>query len=380
MRHIIPFFLISFVSILSCNPLSEKKRSLNIVKTNKFLELKLDDSTPNISDGMVYFDDLNQFLFNLNWSENSIQIYDVNNKEKTKDLKFNYEGPDGVLDVFGIYVHNLDSVFLFNQLINQFTIIDTSGNIKSKVKYEIPDNYSPAFVHNSYFLSPPIIVGENLIVKTHHYGAIREMSNDELKNQNLLYSINMKTGKNKFLGIKYPEDYLLGGKKVYEPSIAFRDGRFVISYFGDHRIFYVDDLDKEVESKEMKSEFILNQLPFIPEDGTGNEARNYLYESPRYETLFYDKYRDLFLRFVFHEFKLDSNIPKFDLRNHSGPFSIQFIDSDLNLMDEMKFEENIYNPYNFFITREGLYISINHPLNPSSKEDFLSFELFSLDM
>ena len=109
--------------------------------------------------------------------------------------------------------------------------------------------------------------------------------------------------------------------------------------------------------------------------GDGLDFRKYSYYSPHYESLDYDPYREVFIRFAFHPFDQIEDVSPSDMRNHSGPFSIQVFDKDLNLMSETPFPANKYHPFDYFITPQGVYISTSHPLNPEIKEDEIKFEL-----
>lgn len=365
---------LSIVSLVSCNSL-ENSSEYNLIPSGELIILPLDDSTPNISNGIQYFHGENPLLFNLNWSKNNLQIYDLHKEAKIKEIVFDQEGPEGVSEVFGIHVHNLDSIFLFNQGSGQIYLADTSGRVYNTIKYKAPDNYTPAFVHNTYFLSSPILNGDNLIVKTHFHGHIAHISNEELSEKELLYSVNLKTGSTQFLGLKYPSDYLVDGIKYVEPSITSGNNTFVISYFGDHRIYYVDQSEREMKNKLVKSRYVEERLPVLSPDVDPLGLRSYAYASPHYETITHDPFRNVYLRFAFHHYELDPDVPIHELRNYSGPFSIQILDKELNLISETAFEKNIYHPFDFFIGEEGLYLSINHPMNPENIEDEMAFEL-----
>jgi hypothetical protein len=368
------FFTLILLGTYGCSSKNQKKSPVELKASGIFLEIPIDDSTANISDGLSFFPE-DSLLFNLNWMENAIQIYDLNKKAKIKDLKFDFEGPSGVLDIMGIYVHSLDSIFLFNQLISQITLIDSSGMIKNKINYQTPDNYSPAFIHNAYFTSPPILDGNKMIVKTHYYGQISKMTQEELKTKQVVYEIDLKSGTSKILDFTYPEDYMPEGLKLFEASLAEGAEKFVYSMFGDHRLFYKSDFGDTLLSKKGKSKFLPEKLPLFPIGGYGLAYRKYSFYSPHYESLAFDPYRNIFIRFAFHAFEQDVSVPISDMRNHSGPFSIQVFDSDLNLISETPFEANQYHPFDFFIHEKGIYLSINHPLNPKNQEDKMTFEL-----
>lgn len=370
--------IISGIVCLSCNSDQKKNSNLELKVSGEFLTLPVDVNTSNISDGLYYFADKN-LLFSLNWLENGIKIYDLNQKSLIKSLKFDFEGPNGVLDIMGFYVHNLDSIFLFNQLESQITVIDSSGKVNGKINYYAPDQYSPAFIHNAYFQSPPLLKGEKLLVKTHYYGSLRDMTQEILQTKELLYEIDLKTGITQFLDFKFPDDYMLDGMKLFEGSISHGAGKHVYSLFGDHRLFFVSDFGDPLLSKNGKSEFLPETLPTFPLQADGLVFRKHSYYSPHYESLDFDPYREVFIRFAFHAFEQDESVPVSDLRNHSGPFSIQVFDNDLNLISETAFEANQYHPYDYFIAENGIYLSFNHPLNPKNKEDLMNFELLKFE-
>lgn len=366
--------LLFFILLMSCQN-EDKNSAIHLIPSGKYIKLPLDNNTPVQSDGVQYYHGEQPLLFNLNWAKNSIQIYDINSKSKIKELEFATEGPDGVGYVFGIHVHNLDSIFLFNQGIGQMSLADTSGRVYSKIKYKLPEKYTPAFVHNAYFLSSPILIGNKLIVKTHFHGQITAVTNDEISEKELMYAIDLTKGTTQFMGFKYPKDYLIGGSKYFEPSIAFANGKFVVSYFGDHNVYYADNMDSLMKSKPGKSPNLGGELAILSNDADPMALRKYAYGSPHYETILHDPFRKVYLRFAFHQYELDPDVQMQDLRNYSGPFSIQVFDEELNIISEKTFEKNTYHPFDFFVAEEGLYLSINHPLNPEINEDILAFEL-----
>ena len=368
-------FVFAFAIIcIACNPEEQKKPNLELKTSSEVLILPVDESTSNISDGLFYFAKEN-LLFSQNWKENSIQIYDIEKKKRVKNLKLERDGPNGVLDLMGIHVLSQDSIFLFNQIKSQITLIDTSGQIINSIQYKSPDRYSPAFVHNAYFQSPPLLHGKKLIVKTHYFGSIREMTQEILQTKELVYEIDLESGETRFLNLKFPKDFMPDGLKPFEASISHGADKLAFSLFGDHRLFYVSEYGDSLQSKNGKSAYLPERLPTVPKDADGLIFRKHSYYSPHYESLDFDPFRDVFIRFAFHEYEQDESVPVNDMRNHSGPFSIQVFDSDLNLISETAFEANQYHPFDYFITEKGIYLSTNHPLNPQNNEDQMSFVL-----
>lgn len=369
----IPYFLI----LVSCGLKENEKQYKNVELevTGNLKRIPVDQRTPNVSTGLVSFENL---LFNLNWSYNQIQIYDLDKDELIKSLDFEIEGDQGVGNIFGFHVHNLDSIFLFGQMEPRIYLTDTSGLILNRINYNIPDGYSSAFVHPTYFYSPPSIQSGEMIVKTHFFGNYRDVTNDELKNKHMVYSIDLESGNTTLLSHTYPEDYLSLGLKHFEPSIAVGKEKIVYSLFGDHRVFYADSFNESLDSKEAKSSYLDNTLKLFPVDGGRFENQYYMNAYSRYDNLVYDKYRNVFYRFAYPTLDLEDENAVVRLRNAPGPFAILVLNESLDVVGETLFEEGIFLPSNFFVSEEGLYLSINHPDNPENKEEFLSFQQLKL--
>lgn len=372
-KYIVIIFVISF-SLISCTK-KELNKKLRLEETGENFSIKLDDQTPNVSLGFSTFGDL---LFNVVWEYNQIQIYDIQNGSLIKKLNFAIEGDQGVGQIFGFHIHNLDSIFLFGQVAPVIYLTDTSGIIKNKIEYEVPDGYSSAFVHPHYFVSAPKIRGNELIVKTHITGNYREVNNDQLSNKALGYSINLLSGKTNVLSHNYPDDYLINGLKHFEHSMAIGDGKVVYSFFGDHRLFFASSFEDAIQSKNAGSQYLDASLRLFPVDGERLETLQYMNTSSRYDNLIYDPFRNIYYRFAYPTLDISDQAEIQRLRIAPGPFVVMILDQELNVIGETYFSKGKYLPTNFFIHENGLFLSINHPDNPENKEDEFKFELLKV--
>lgn len=59
-------------------------------------------------------------------------------------------------------------------------------------------------------------------------------------------------------------------------------------------------------------------------------------------------------------------------------FSIIILDKDLKYIGETKFPDYTYNSKLMFVSKEGLYISSSHYMNPNFSDDLLNFSCFNL--
>jgi hypothetical protein len=370
--HCVIFFL------FSCqikNDQDWKSGNYSLETTGEKLSLSIDENTSNVSMGLQYSQG---YLFNVNWGNNEIQMYNLESGSILKSLVFDLEGDQGVGQLFGFHVHNLDSIFLFSQIDPVLILTDTSGIVKNRIRYKQPDLYSPAFVHNSYFLSPPIIKGDEMIVKTHFQGNYREVTAEQLSSNHMTYAINMKTGVVRFMNHTYPADYLAKGVKHFEPSMATDGNKVVYSLFGDHRLFLASSFEEDLKAISVASTHLDESLPLFPLQGERFDTQKYLQGSSRYESIIYDPFKEVFYRLAFPTYTFESDEEVKSLRSEPRGFVIMTLDKELNVIDDQYFEGGKYIPNNVFVGKKGLYISTSHPNNPENQEDKMVFEIFGL--
>jgi hypothetical protein len=375
LKNFISYYLAALILALgSCSEEKDLSKSSRLKASGEFLRIPIDSLTANISTGLVRYED---YLVNVNWNTNSLQFYDLNSEKLSREITFDQDGPNRVEFILGFHIHNLDSIFLFNQTGSVITLTDTTGQIKSRIDYLIPEGHTNGFVHNAYFGSAPKLIGKQLWVKTHIPIQYSKMTADLMQKSVMGYQINLEDGSTSINGLSYPEGYLEKGLKFYESSLVFRPEFTVFSIFGNHNL-YKQKRNGGLETFDGKSQFLNESLPYFPVDGERFETQKYLTASSRYETLVYDEYRNVYYRFAYPTLQIEKEEDLLALRENPGPFVIQVFDEDLTFITESYFEGGIYFPNNHFITEKGLYLSANNPENPEAEEDSFRFELIEL--
>ncbi|MCE7054895.1 DUF4221 domain-containing protein [Algoriphagus sp. AGSA1] len=350
-----------------------------LVTDGEVLSLQIDSQTSNVSDGLFAYEDKNgSWLFNLNMSNNEIQLYNLDSGKMHKRIVFDLEGPNGVGFVQGFFVHSMDSIFLFGFPDGELHLSDTTAKVISKINYEPPAGHDFAFIHNAYFVSDPILLGDKLLVKTRPNMRASEATSAYLSDKKLTYSIDLNSNEVTLSKMGYPADYTLGGAKLLDFSMARAEDKLVYSFIADHNL-YVSDLEGEVHSVvPAKSQYLEQTFQSFPDITDRTALQSYLFASDRYERVLYDKYRGVFYRFVFPKVAIENEEEINQLRRFPRKFSVMILDKELNILGEKLMPENTYYPGNSFVGEEGLYISINHPDNPKNREDLMSFEVFKL--
>ncbi|MAN87093.1 MAG: hypothetical protein CL555_09695 [Algoriphagus sp.] len=368
------FLILLCFCLLGCSKNPSETPVIKLQASGEILGIPIDSLTANISTGLVRYED---YLVNVNWNSNSLQFYDLSAEKLSREITFDQDGPNGIEFILGFHIQSLDSIFLFNQSGSVITLADTTGQIKNKIEYTIPEGQTNAFVHNAYFGSAPRLKGNQLWVKTHIPIQYSKITADLMQKSVMGYQINLEDGSTSLQGISYPEDYLAGGLKFYEPSLVFQPDFTVYSLSGDHRIFKKSK-NGILETFDGKSQYLDESLPYFPINGERFETQKYLTASSRYETLVYDEFRKVYYRFAYPTLAIENEEELLALRENPGPFVIQVFYVDLKLITESYFEGGIYFPNNHFITEKGLYLSANNPENPEAEEDAFRFELIEL--
>jgi hypothetical protein len=379
-KNTLKFAFLGIISglIFSCQTQdSQKIKTYELVPTDELISLPLNDQTPNISVGLQYFQGDIPYLFNANWNTNAIQLYDLGSKTLIKELVFEKEGDQGI-ELAYFHVHNLDSIFVFPPFGNQFVLTDTSGKVKNRIRFELPVGYPTLFVHNSYYVSPPNVAGNELIVKLRAEGRLSDFTQTQLDTIALAAAIDLKSGSVRLLPPGFPKDYLANGQKQLEYSFHYEGNQMAVSFLGDHRIYQFPGNSAEAISTDAKSQFLDEVMPSFTKDTDSRGFAEYSSAKSRYESLIFDPFRKVYYRFAFPTLTIESDDQLRALRSTPGPFVVMVLDEKGNVLTERKFEAGTYFPGNYFVGEKGLFISINHPENPKNEEDELKFEWIEL--
>lgn len=372
------FIPVISLSMLACGGQGETKEAVwALVPSGELISLPLDDQTPNVSVGLEYFQAGQPLLFNANWNTNSLQIYDLEAQALKKELVFDREGDQGAA-LGHFHVHRLDSIFVFPEMSRFVILTDTSGKVKNRIRFTLPDQYPMIFPHNSYYVSPPVVRGKELIVRVRSGRRASEISQEDLNDKKLLAAINLEDGSTRLLPFGFPQDYLATGQKQLEFSAVRVGDQTAVSFMGDHRVYFSGSADAPLQAKPAKSQYLDETMPSFGKDVDGRGFNEYAFAKSRYESLVYDPYRQVYYRFAYPTVPVESDDQLRALRTSPGDFVVMVLSEELEVLTERKFEAGSYLPSNFFVGEKGLYLSINHPDNPANKEDEFAFELIQL--
>jgi hypothetical protein len=187
-----------------------------------------------------------------------------------------------------------------------------------------------------------------------------------------------KNGQNEYLPMDHPlmnED----GLNTVHYSRDFDGNKFIYSFFADPNVYITKDY-AHVEKYYAQSRFIrkikllkYNSLPSI------EKANKDFVTNGFYHNVLYDKYRNLYYRFVKLPDDYDEKDDLMKLVKYPQNFSIIVLNKDFEVIGETKLPSKMYVFTDAFVAEKGLYLSINHIDNPNLDINALQFELIKLE-
>ena len=380
--------LLLAILALACKQKSQVEKTakasydFSLTRTGSLTQLSVDSVTSNVSKFLTYYDDgknASGYLFSVNTFMNELQIYDLGSRVRLKSIPVEMNGEKGIGPFKAVHVADFENILLFPDLDNVVYIIDTAGTKFQKTEYDQPVGYRNAVVSSNFFAASPHHTKDKLVVKTLYQANYRTISNKELSQKHIAYTINLKTGDTEMMPHYFPNDYFKRGMKHYEFSAVHSANGAVYSFFGDHNLYYSKAIDQPLQKTDARSKYLKRELEKFPADGGGAARGRYFSTSGHYGNLIHDPYRKVYYRFCYPAVEIDDVKALRSNIQFPAKFSVMILNEDLNIIGETLFDKNSeLVPQNAFVGKKGLYISVNHPKSALNQESKFSFDLLSL--
>lgn len=367
-------------TILSnCNTITSSS-NISLQKNDSIIKINISSDISSVEHDIRFFKDKGIEYLAIEGKQNKlISIYKLADGSHIKTIKPQIDGPQGIgAPMFGFDIVNLDTIFISTRGFgDKIFMIDSSAVIKKEIKFEISQKpYFPL----SFLLSNrgyTTNYTNNTIAISNVWRAREEEWNEKNK-LSIGYCYNLVTNEPSNHPLNHPQT------DENEEQIFPSEGNFIrngkktiLTYRKDHNV-YVSTDNKAWQKYNLRSNMI--KKPFTSHISSSvEELLVKTAESPLYLCLIYDKYRDVYYRFVYPGIELGANDDAMMLNDFYRQFSIMIIDKDFNLIGETVMPEKTYNANAFFINEAGLWISTNTPENPKFEEDAINFQLFTLE-
>ena len=370
---VIPLFC-----LLSCvEKKVQTKESYNLVASDKQLLFALDPNTKTFILALFPFTDETgkEYLTFQNQDQNEILFYDMNSRKLEFKVKPAYEGPNGVGQVLGYYVHTIDSIFLTISGTNEIVLVNRNAEIKDKINYERAEDGTllTDFCSISSVYQPIIMIDKEMYIMS---GCNRWLEKDPIS-----AVINLEDKTIHSLPYYYPSfpgaDNKAKRAGIEEHLSRCFDGKhFVYSFYFDETIYIASQDHDSIKEVKVKSKYI-DKVRLL--DDYGNLTFTDACENPNYGNLLFDKYRNVYYRIAYPETEIEKEVKGMELLQYGRKnFSIIILDKNFNIIGETLFPDYTYNSTVMFVREDGLYISDSHYLNPDYSDDQLSFKCFTL--
>ncbi len=379
MRHLL--IVIISVVLLSCNISSkDKKRSsfakpsyqTNLVATDKKLSFKLNSNIINKSNCIIPYTspDSSNYLYYLSGYTNKICVFNIDSQKLINTIELQQRGPNGVGNVNGFEVINSDSIYITSNFRKRLYLINPQGKLISYLDYSKYKQDYLINAPNTRSLENMRIGFKDSKIYLPYYPGYDEGNYKRIPPENIRFVAILDTLNKtaETLNIGFPKDYW---KKSYYPTFfgffIYKE-IFYINYMYNNRVLTSTD------SENWKSYNISSKYANIGKYIPRGEGLN-----TDYARLVADPYKNIFYRFVRHKQAIIKGRTMIDLIRYPQKFSIIILNNKLEIIGETIFPADIYDMHGYFITKDGLYLSLSNPFNHNYNEDLLEFQLFNLE-
>lgn len=362
------------------NKINNKKYDQKLIETSVEVAIKINENINPISTCLRYFEnDKKEILAYMNGKENEICFFDINNKILLKTIHFDKKGPNGVGKVIGFDIVNFDTIFISSKThYTSLFIVDTTAKVKLKIDFsdvmEKDAFFMTSMLETRFFTNVSYDNGE-VLLGNFFGGSVSEIK--KFNNFSVGYSYNIKQNKKNQLKLTFPSFSYRNNKVTGSMYTSiFKKNKIILSFCSLDEIFISNNLNtfKKVDcrSRYITKKFKTYEIPDL------EKSVRSVVENPRYLSLVYDEYRNIYYRFAYPGIKLNSDSDFMALNSFKKVFSVMILDENLVTIGETLMPEDRFNPNMYFINKDGLYISENHIRNPKFDPDYLKFKLFEL--
>lgn len=313
------------------------------------------------------------YLYRENHFNNSIDVLNWTSKKNEKHIIFNEISllGDAFLPLIG------DSIFIATLAAGQI-FMTKNGSITAsaqpllengkRIRYVAENGYKPVQIGSEIFMYSP----SNVL-----------QQEPEFAMRPLLVSYDLNTEETRIRNVSYPKFFREHCWSEHQFELTYTKNhmdQLVISFQTNPTLYIYDPAQDSLvaEYDSARSKYAEEITPY-PDCELGDIAAYFKYVKSvaRYRSINYDKFRNIYYRIV----SLPTEQPADGQRTHDivMPLSIMVLDKDFNVITERKLPAYTYDPKDFFITIEGLWVSTANEGAEDFDEDALSYTLFTLE-
>ena len=365
------------MSVINCskNVSSVLKKTLT---TKKNVSIPIDINT-SYKSRLIHIQDKNDttYLIRKNTYTNSILIYNWNTQKKVKTYTFEQKGSNGIIkfDTSG-FIEIEEDLFLIGTAKSEIYLVKNDSVLYKKIFDKT--GYGFGTMINGFNKNLPIIIENEVYFFRKPPVAINDGA---YYDYNLLTKFNLKSKSLNEINVKYPQAYKKGecwGFTHLRQSFTLNNKNEIIFSFPIDSNLYKYDIGNNSFKKvlsDLQSRFKTTLVPMPCNNLTDEEYQYYIKASTCYESIKYDKFRNIYYRIILLK---PDDLTMVNAVNLDYKVSIMVLDSNFKIISEDLLPLGKYDFEDLFVTKEGLWMSTNNPNNPNFNDEIMSFDLLTL--
>lgn len=365
----VPFILI-FLILTGCNS-SKTDKDVSMWNPVKRMQFPVDEKVNPyaIQIEVLTNTDGSQQIYLLD-GNNQLLVYDADSQDLIKKVILDKEGNNGVGMANGFKLLSPDSILITSKFFQKLFLVNSKGSVISTYPFDsehytisrtCSNTLQPIIITDNFWVLPQSLLGNWNNIDKEYFEAYSTTINYNYKNGEVIKS-----------GIKLPFYF----SRLSSPNFSYNvfNNNLVYSFAASDSLFVIDN--NMVLKYNTKTTNIKQLIEGNKSSSVESVLRDKI-ESGEYSLLLPDSFRNVIYRF----YKIGTKLPKSDINlvemNSFPPsFGIQVINQNYEVIADVTFPDNKYFFTNSFVTRDGLYISINHPLNPEFNVNYFAFDCF----
>ena len=152
------------------------------------------------------------------------------------------------------------------------------------------------------------------------------------------------------------------------------------SFIFDHNLYVRKRGEENYEEKAAKSK-LSNKNDLYEEKASGFDRLVNAATNPRYKSLIYDPWREVFYRLFYPGIELSYDKEENDYNSiieSPRNFSVIILNKDLEVIGETEMPQNTYDPNTQFVNEDGLHFGLSAK-NPDFDPNYLKFARFTVE-
>lgn len=363
------------MSLFSCR--GNKKQEVH--KTNqpyyhKTLSIPLDSlSSSEPNKVQLIESDSGDYIVAINKLLPSIDFYSIKTLKKERSILFFKDGINKIGTLTGFQIFSKDTI-LVTSAPATISLFDFKGSKNAEFRVQGENQYIQTINSNN---KTPLLFHDSFIFGAYpFFTRFWEVSNKSALKINLAFKLNMLSGEINWIPINIPENFWGNGR--ISPSFQWSQrGDSIVTVLESEPTIRIFSISKNhfIETKALPTMYKITQkgMTTPPEGNKGIQSQ---LGQGNMNVILYDKYRDVF--YCFYHIPIDPDKYSFkliDLFLHKPKVGMLILDKNLNLLEEIIFNDFEVDDLNSFVGKEGLFISSNHPLKDDYNENILKYHI-----